>query len=170
MHHGRLAMHQPACSHHFAAEHFHQRLVTEAHTENRNDAGKLLDHAHRDAGLARRARPRRDAQVRGLELARGCRRDLVIAIHQHVGAEHHERLYEVVGERVVVIDQQQARNARTDDVHSPSSAVASARRRIALLARTSWYSAAGELSATMPAPAWKLYVSPRNTMVRIVIA
>ncbi len=66
----------------------------------------------------------------------------------HLGAEHQEGLHQVVGEGVVVVDQQQAR------AHSPSSASRSACTAAALLASTSSCSLSGTLSATMPAPAW----------------
>src|SRR5215470_14635387 len=98
--------------------------------------------------------------MRRRELLGVCDRERVVAIDEHVGLEHEERLHEVVGERVVVVDQEKPR------AHSPSSASSRARRKIALFASTSWYSVTGTLSATIPAPAWKLYSSPSSTIVR----
>ena len=124
---------------------------------------KRRDHVDRHARVFGPARPRRDDEVRRLDRARLVDRDLVVAIHDHLRAQRGERLHQVVGERVVVVDQQHAH-------YRPSPAISSARRRIALFASTSRYSFAGTESATMPAPAWKLYSSPENTSVRIVIA
>ena len=71
----------------------------------------------------------------------------VVAHDLDVLAQLGEVLHQVVGEGVVVVDQQQTR------AHSPSSANCSARRSAALLANTSACSASGSLSATTPAPA-----------------
>ena len=84
----------------------------------------------------------------GCERLRGGDVDRVVAKHAHLRAEHEERLHQVVGEGVVVVDQQQPR------LHIPSSASSSARRSAALFASTSSCSASGTLSATMPPPAW----------------
>ena len=104
-----LAMHQPTRTHDLAAPHLDHRLVAEAHAEHRHPSGERLDHPHRHACLARRARTGRDAQMRRRERRRRLDRDRVVAMHQHLRAQHHERLHEVVGEAVVVVDQEQAR-------------------------------------------------------------
>ena len=80
---------------------------------------------------------------------RGFDVDRVVAVHVDLGAEDQKCLHEVVGEGVVIVDQQDARPG----AHSPSAAILSALRSTALLAMTSSYSAFGELSATMPPPA-----------------
>src|SRR5882724_10127479 len=87
-------------------------------------------------------------EMRGCERLRLLPRERVVAVDAHLRAEDQERLHQVVGEGVVVVDQQQVR------LHNPSSASSSARTRAALLANTSSCSASGTLSATMPAPAW----------------
>ncbi len=56
-------MHQPRRAHHFAAEGFGDGLMPEAHTEDGQAAGEGADHVHRDAGIARRAGARRNAQM-----------------------------------------------------------------------------------------------------------
>ena len=56
------------------------RLMAEADAEHRDVAGERADHRHRYTRLARRARARRDAQVRGLELQRLLDRDGIVAI------------------------------------------------------------------------------------------
>src|SRR5215469_5676956 len=148
LHERGLAVHEPVGAHDLAAENLDDRLVTETYPEHRNASGELADHVHRYAGVARRPGPRRDAQVRRRERARLRWRQSVVAMHLHFGAEHEERLDQVVGEGVVVVDEQQAR------VHRPSSASSRARTMAALLASTSSCSLSGTLSATMPAPAW----------------
>ena len=149
MAHGRgLAVHQPRRAHDGAAENLDDRLVSQAYAEHGNAAREALDHAHRDAGVGRRSRARRDAQMRRLERFRLVEADAVIAMHVHFGAEHEEGLHQVVGEGIVVVDQEEPR------AHSPASAISSARRITALFAITSSCSRSGRLSATMPAPAW----------------
>src|SRR5437868_6387932 len=59
-HHAGLAMHQGACPDNFAAERSTDRLVSEANTEERHLAGKMLDQLNADAGILRRAWTRRD--------------------------------------------------------------------------------------------------------------
>src|SRR5690606_21421994 len=142
----------------------HDALMAEADAEHRNPAGECVDHLERDARVLGAAGSRRDHEVRRRERLGVRDRQRVVAVDVHGRIEHEERLHEVVGERIVVVDQKQL------DAHNPSSASSSALRRIALFASTSRYSLSGTLSATMPAPAWKLYSSPLNTIVRIVIA
>ena len=79
-------------------------------------------------------------------------RDLVVAAHVDFRAENQERLHQVVGEGIVVVDQQQSHVHW--HAHRPSAASLSARAIAPLLASTSSYSVTGTLSATMPAPAW----------------
>jgi hypothetical protein len=151
MHVRRLAMHETRGAHDFAAEHFDERLMPEADAEHRHLARERGDHLHRDSGIVWRTGTGRDAQVRRLQRLRLVHRNPVVAMHEHLGAEDHEGLHQVVGEGIVVVDQQQSCGRRS--VHRPSSASASARRTIALFANTSSYSVCGTLSATRPAPA-----------------
>ena len=60
----------------------------------------------------------------------------IVAVHRDLGTLHQERLHEVVGEGVVVVDEQQPHAAarvthrhtrRCTDAHGPSPAIASAR-------------------------------------------
>ena len=154
-----LAVHQPAGAHDAAAEGLDDGLVAEAHAEHRHAPGERADHVHRHARVARRAGPRRDAQVGRRERQRLVDRDLVVAAHVDLGAEHEEGLHQVVGERVVVVDEQQPRPVRGGVLrhggsHDAPPAIASARAAEPLLAMISSYSLCGTLSATMPAPAW----------------
>src|SRR6185295_1668765 len=113
----------------------------------RNATRERADHVHGDARIVWRARPRRDAQMSRRERLRRRDVDGVVTEHPHVRAEHEKRLHEVVGEGVVVVDEQELH------VHMPSSASWSARTAEAFLASTSACSASGTLSATMPPPA-----------------
>src|SRR6188768_396310 len=124
--------------------------MPEADPEHRHAARERADHVHADSRVVRCTRPRRDAQVRGIHLLRFLDRDRVVAPHIDLGAQHHEGLYQVVGEGVVVVDQQQAYLS----THRPSAASLRARAMAPDFATTSSYSVAGTLSATMPAPAW----------------
>ena len=80
---------------------------------------------------------------------RGLHRNGIVAVYVDLRAEDEKCLHQVVGEGVVVVDQQDA----GPSAHMPSAAMSSARRSTALFARTSSYSARGELSATIPPPA-----------------
>src|SRR3984957_8109956 len=145
-HGGHLAVHQARGAHDFPAEHFHQGLVAETYAEDRNAPGERLDHAHRNAGVARRAGSGRNDQMRMLLRERLLDRDGVVAVYVDVRTQHQKGLHQVVGEGVVVVDEQYPRS----HAYSPSAAMLSARRSTALFAMTSSYSAFGELSATMP--------------------
>src|SRR6185295_6007945 len=145
-----LAVHEPSRPDYLAAEHLHDGLVPDAHAEHRHLAGEGADHVHGDAGIVGRTRPGRDAQVRGIAGLRLFHRDRVVAPHVDFGAEHQEGLHQVVGEGIVVVDQQQA----DASAHRPSAASLRARAMAPDFATTSSYSVAGTLSATMPAPAW----------------
>ncbi len=124
--------------------------MAQANPEDGDAAGERLDHLHRDAGIARRAGTRRDDQMSCSEALRLIDGDRIVAAYVHVCTQHHEGLHQVVGERVVVVDQQHLR----PHAHNPSAAIESALPSTALFAMTSSYSAFGRLSATMPPPAW----------------
>ena len=87
--------------------------------------------------------------------------DRVVAVDLHLGAERLERLHQVEGERIVVVD---------DEDHRPASSPAMATRAARSLCAVSWYSASGVLSWTMPAPAWKRSRFPLRATLRMTIA
>src|SRR5262249_27896548 len=145
-----LAVHDPRRADDPAAEHLAHALMAEAHAEQGRCAGESPDHVHRDPGLVRRARPGRDrARVRR-PLGDRVEPDRVVALDRDLGAELAEVLREVVGERVVVVDQQELHGA----VRSAVRAIATARSTARALLTVSWYSVSGTESATSPAPAW----------------
>ena len=86
-----------------AAERLADCLHTEAHAEDWQPPGKVVDHIQRHTRGVRRARPRRHHDPLG-----GHRRYLrhvnaVIAKHRNLRAEFAEILHQVVGERIVVV-------------------------------------------------------------------
>src|SRR5262249_46857652 len=85
--------------------------------------------------------------------------DGVVAPDVHLRPELGEEVHEVVGEAVVVVD---------DEDH-PASASSIARSSAASLLRHSSCSAAGSESATMPAPACRWAMPSVSTIVRIVM-
>src|SRR5439155_3145383 len=85
---------------------------------------------------------------------------LVVPQHDDLHAELAEEVREVVGEGVVVVDEQD---------HRAPSARSIARSSAASLRRHSSSSAAGSESATIPAPAWRCAIPSARTMVRIAM-
>src|SRR2546428_590636 len=162
----RLAMARLRCAHHARSEGDRRALQAEAYAE-RLDAtlGRLSHQRRRSAGDLRPPRARRDHEPVGLLVQGRLERGIVRAYHGHLGAERPEGLGQVVGERVVVIDQQHLRHGRA----SPPSTSSIARSSARALARVSNSSAAGSESATMPAPAWIRHTPSAITAVRIAM-
>src|SRR5581483_2057195 len=133
-----------------AAEELHERLVPEAHTEYWDPAAQAIEDVHRRARVLGTAGPRGDDEVGGGECLRLVRRNLVVASDDNVGPELAEQVRQVVGERVVVVDQEDQR---------PTSAASIAASIAASLFRHSWCSSPGSDSATIPPPAC-MYARP----------
>src|SRR3990170_9100408 len=125
------------------------------------------------AGRARVARPRRDDDA-GQGFGLGLRSalvgqsldarlvDLVVAHHEQPRPRRLERLDEVEGKAVVVVD---------DEDHAAASAASWMARRIAAaLCSVSSNSRSGTLPATMPAPVWRWATPSASTALRMVIA
>ena len=102
-------MHQSLRADDGAAINLDERLMPEADAENRYPAGEGADHVLRHPGLGWDTGPRGDAQVRRLNLESCLDRDLVVPVHAHVCTEHKKGLHQVVGERIVVVDQEEPR-------------------------------------------------------------
>jgi hypothetical protein len=114
-----LAVHQLLRADDVAAKRRANALVAQAHAQDGQLAGKVLDRSHRDAGLGRRAGAGRNDQAIELpalqarfDLGHG---DLVVAEHFHLGAQFAKVLDDVVGEAVVVVDHQESH----DPAHLP---------------------------------------------------
>ena len=144
------------------------------------------NHIERDASVLRPAGTRRNQNALRRQRPDRLRRRLVVAADDHLGAELAQVLDEVVGERIVVVDDENRasamrsshaksmRRAKCDAVkceatHQAPSASSSARTIARALSRVSSYSAVGFESATIPAPAW-IEACPRSrTMVRMAM-
>src|SRR5204863_5958688 len=127
-------------------EHRTDRLVSQAHAKNRHGLAELLNHCHRDAGILRTARSRRNDNSIRTGLDDVGERHRIVAHDEHVSAELAQILNEVVGKRIVVVDD-------AHHAYSPACASSSARNSAFALSRVSSYSAAGFESITIPAPA-----------------
>ncbi len=145
-HLGELAMHDRRRAHDLATKRRADRLVTQTDPENWYARGKTLDGVARDPGFPRCARARRDDDFFRLERFDFVERNLVVKIDSDVGAKLSQIMIQVVGERIIVVDEE---NHLFLHCSANSTAFSMARA----LLRVSWYSSAGSESATMPAPA-----------------
>ena len=105
-----LAVHEVLRPNDLAPKRRADRLVAQAHAEDRQPAGACLDRRHRNARFGRRARPRRYHQPRNAgrdALADLGHADLVVAEHLHLRSQLAEVLHQVVGEGIVVVDHQE---------------------------------------------------------------
>jgi len=97
-------VHQPA-AHDLAAEVLADRLVAEAHAEQRAFLGGAGgDQVEADTRLVRRAGAGRDQEAlrtAGEGFGRGQR---IVAHHFHLGAQFHDVMDQVPGEAVVIVD------------------------------------------------------------------
>ena len=104
-------MHELLGPHDGAAKCSTDGLVAQAHAQNWQLAGKVLNGRHRNARLGGRAGAGRDHEAielpgvePRLDLSHS---DFVVAKHLHLRAEFAEILDDVVGEAVVVVDHQE---------------------------------------------------------------
>ena len=102
-------MHQPPGAHNLAAEHFPYRLVPQTHAEDRDARAEFADDGLADTRFRRGAGSGRDADAFGPEGGESLDGDLIVATHHRLRAEFAEILDEVVGERVVVIEDEEHR-------------------------------------------------------------
>ena len=89
-----------------AAEGLDDRLVAEADAERRDCGPSRRMSSIETPGVAGRPGPGEMTRCVGASALRLVRRDRVVADDVHLGAELLEEVREVVGERVVVVDQQ----------------------------------------------------------------
>ena len=104
--HRDLAMHASWRAHDSGAKRSTNCLMTKAHAQNRYDSGEPPYERNGDTGFARRTRPwgNDDAvKLRGklLYLVDG---DHIVAAHEHLGPKLAQRLIEIEGERVIVVE------------------------------------------------------------------
>ena len=103
----QLAVHRLGRADHLAAVDLADRLVAEADAEQRDRRPGLGDQVEADAGLVGRARPRRQHDRLRLHADRRVDGDLVVAEDLARRTELAQEVDEVIGEAVVVIDQEQ---------------------------------------------------------------
>lgn len=100
----RLAMHQGLGPYDLPSEGLSDRLMPETDSENRNPPCKRLDRCDRDSGLIRRTGARGDHDMGGMHRFDLRNRNRVIPKDPDFCPEGAERLHEVIGERIVIID------------------------------------------------------------------
>ena len=100
-------MHEAIRPHDIATEDMADGLMTQADAEQRDGWPKTLDHGATDACLLRGAGAGGDADVVRAQLFDLIERDLIIAADFHDGSHLAKVLDEVVGEGVVVIDDEE---------------------------------------------------------------
>ena len=100
----RLAMHQLAGADDLASECLADGLMAQADTQNRNFAGHVPYQRNENASLARRTGPRREQDAVGLQRLDLLDCELIVAMDLDLGPQFSEILDEVVGERIVVVE------------------------------------------------------------------
>jgi hypothetical protein len=104
----RLAVHQHRRAHDVATVELPDALVPEAHAEHRSHAGERLDRGVREPRVVRRAGTGRDDEPVGQVGEQLIDGEGIVADDLDLGAELRELLHQVVGEGVVVVDDEQA--------------------------------------------------------------
>ena len=135
-------------------------LVAEAHTQHRDRWTQAPHQLHADPRLLRPRRAGRDddrVRVERLDLVDGHR---VVARDRDIGADSAQQLHDVVGERVVVVEQ--------EDPHASGPPMAASIE--AAFDATSAASRSGTESATIPAPAWTVAIPSRMRADLMVMA
>src|SRR5438270_10793593 len=103
-----LAVHQFFGADNFAAKNLRDALMDKANAQNRNARSELANQIGADARAFRTAWSRRNANSVGLELLDLVDRNFVVPLHHKIDIFHlAEKLDEIVGERIVIIDNQQ---------------------------------------------------------------
>src|SRR6185437_5111592 len=146
--HAGLAVHQHLGADDAGAKGLTDALMAEADAEDGDAAGEVLDGRHADAGFERGAGTRRNDQSRGLQGFDPGQGHLIVAADLDGLSQLAEVLGEVVGERVVVVEEEDHGNQR------PARAISRARIMAPALLTHSMYSLSGTESATTPAPTW----------------
>jgi geranylgeranyl diphosphate synthase type I len=118
---GRLAVHEHRRTHHVAPVQLTDALVSEADAEDRTQPRERLDGRGGESRVVRRPRSRGDDQTVG-RVGKDVRdRVRVVADDLDVSAELRQLLHQVVGEGVVVVDDEQAGgHGRSSDVGEAS--------------------------------------------------
>src|SRR5262249_53624084 len=92
-------------AHDFTAERLPERLMTEAHAEDRDRGGGLVDEIEADARFIRGAWAGREHDGVRIGLDHVRRRKLVVAVNHDLRAQLTQIVEQVEGEAVVIVDQ-----------------------------------------------------------------
>jgi hypothetical protein len=101
-----LAVEKFGSADHFATESGADRLVTEADSEDWEFAGESADQVDADAGILRGAGAGRDYDALGFAASDFVYGNFVVAVDFYIAAEFAQVLGQVVGEGVVVVEEQ----------------------------------------------------------------
>lgn len=101
-----LSVHDALRPDHLSAEDFSNALVAETDPEKGDFAAEFPDHFIGNSRFLGRAGPRRDDDLSGLQATNLLGRDFIISIHDGVGSELAKVLNQVIGEGVVIINDQ----------------------------------------------------------------
>ncbi len=119
-----LAVHQGLGADHVSAERLTDGLMAQADAQNRHGCRRRLDQRQADAGLIRCAGTGRQQHGGGVQRPRLIHRQVVIAHHMRRRAQLREVVDEIVGEAVVVIDDEDHDLASRRDRPSRQACVA----------------------------------------------
>src|SRR5882672_610614 len=145
-----LSMNHPSRTPDFSPERLADRLVPEAHSQDRHPARKIANRAQRYARLAGGTRSGGYHDTTGPHRPDVGYCDLVVADHPDFGAKLTQILHEIPSEGIVVVDHQDHGSACA---FMPPAAISAARRTARAFACVSCHSLSGTESATIPAPA-----------------
>jgi len=99
-----FAVHQVAGAHDLAAEGFADGLMAKTYAKNRNFAGHVANERNQNASLGRCARAGREQDAVGLERGNLLDGEFIVAMDLDLGAQFSKILDEVVGKRIVVVE------------------------------------------------------------------
>src|SRR5688572_6916061 len=100
----RFAVHQTWRSDNLAAEDLPDCLMAQANPENRNRLVEALNHLLGDSCIVWRARSGRNDNMRRVQAFDFFERHAIVAEHAQLMSHLTEILHEVVGKRIVVVD------------------------------------------------------------------
>jgi hypothetical protein len=110
-----LAVHKICRPNDTAPEGFPDRLMSEADSEDRHFSREMADKINTDARFVRCARPGRDDDSGGPHLLNLAYRNLIVAANLNFSAEFTDVLHQVVGERIVVVEDENQEFATPDN-------------------------------------------------------
>ena len=111
---GGLSVHEARGANDVAPVNLTDALVAEAHAEDGNFPAEMPNHIATDTGIGRSAWPGGDDDFFGSKLFDVGNGNLVVALHKKLRTKFAEILNEVVGERIVVIDDEDHASGKRD--------------------------------------------------------